>query len=161
MIVVSSRVPCDTCSGIIKGPRIVCLRCISGDRQKQIDLCIRCIYTKPVPDHFAHDVDHPLVKFPIIIHDWEKRDRLWRAKMAVQRLGLLFRTEEINLPASEGDPVVSSEVDYVGNVNIIDSSDAPSLCCGYCDKPVSLPCWFCVSCCMFDMLICLLSVPAN
>jgi hypothetical protein len=93
-------------------------------------MCRRCL-DKPVTTHnFTHVPSHPMVRTSRFLH---YRDR-WKffpsAKAAVERVKVLIRESETGNGSGESS----------------DSSQTVTKRCVGCNDPVSLPCWFCVTC---------------
>jgi hypothetical protein len=143
--------PCNACSTKIKGPRIICLLCLSEDRKTQVDLCANCVNATPTgTGDFAHYIDHPVAKFRTIVHDWEKRALIRSSREAVQRLNFLFRSlsaaDQVTMPGVNTSAFVTVGM-TISPIDILDSPAPPSLLCCCCKTALTLPCWFCVSCC--------------
>jgi hypothetical protein len=144
---------CNACSTKIKGPRIICLLCLSEDRKTQVDLCAKCVNATPGGTvDFAHYSDHPIAKFRTIVHDWEKRELIRSSRESIQRLSFLFKslsaTDQVAMPEINTSAFVSVGT-MINPIDIFDSPAPPSLICCCCKTTLTLPCWFCVSCCEF------------
>ena len=123
---VFSNATCDACSSTIVGLRTTCLICVYEDYTNQLDLCESCIGEPVHKPQFNHSPLHDMVQVRRVVHIRDKRSFITSAKAAV-----VSGKFKISRPKQlEGADV---------------SADPKWRCC-CCDNPISMPCWFCVTC---------------
>lgn len=127
----------------------MCLHCMSEDLSDNIDLCGVCMDRMPTKRGFSHDVSHPMVKVEQTLHDFHFSRVVEAAKSALERAKGLLRNVESALRGE--DPAAfaltsprSSRGSGSTGTEPMDPKDL--IACACCRRPVTTPCWACVTC---------------
>lgn len=153
------HVTCDSCGGLIGGPRLFCLDCTmkSTELYDSVDLCCapKCVaarVTRRRDVEGAHEPNHRLVKVRITVL-MRSHGRVHTAACnAFERVGeTCRRIAELTLHPSRPSPggskggvgLIGKTVREARQAQVLDQS-LPT--CGSCRGHLSFPFWFCIFC---------------
>lgn len=142
---------CHSCQRRIIFERYQCVTCMDEDLSSQIDLCADCIGTPNLSSdsHFAHDLSHSLIRSTHRIHECELASMIPQARLRSERIKSSFRAVE----AKDTAPNATVDADQ-------ETRAAPALVpfqCACCSEKITLPCWVCVGCGAFCIVMVKLS----
>ncbi|GJJ12736.1 hypothetical protein Clacol_006981 [Clathrus columnatus] len=119
---------CDNCSGMIGGPRVICLVCQAKDSWNSVDLCEdpECLLTKVTRSDLPrpHLPTHDMLKIRRALHIRNVGNRERQAQRALNACRK-YMDERKWCQGKEDD-------------------DHPT--CVLCHDKVTIPCWYCVDC---------------
>ncbi|KAF8883174.1 hypothetical protein CPB84DRAFT_1851026 [Gymnopilus junonius] len=147
---------CDKCGKSLAFTRYLCIVCIEDDLSHSIDLCSNC-FDKPDVLHaqdYTHIPSHSLLRSQQYIHNFEVKTLLAESRRISERSKKIFgaleakskETKERRSRKAPKGKIARSQTTEQDHTNTTNEVDEPAQTCACCAKPVSTPCWVCVSC---------------
>ncbi|KAF5348141.1 hypothetical protein D9756_010783 [Leucocoprinus leucothites] len=136
---------CDGCEQSVLDVNFTCLTCIDPEMSNSFDFCPQCIDKPAERDGTIHTVDHTLIKCRRYTQPYTMS---WQIREARSM------TERLKKALIEASTINSSDNNLgLGNTQVVSSEKRSELQCSFCTKPVTVPCWACITCAP-DILIC-------
>ncbi|KAF9482851.1 hypothetical protein BDN70DRAFT_874437 [Pholiota conissans] len=150
------RIFCDNCRKLIAFRRHQCIICLRDDLSDGVDLCVNCFSKSNTvrSGTMLHNISHPLLRSKHRVRNFERGVIIPEARLIAERSKKMFKDleeakKEQNERAGKSIKGKGSRKSRSGQAvakAIVDTPEISPILCACCEKPISLPCWVCVSC---------------